>query len=228
MNFHVTYLLLLLVIPSSLLSQFKASEDVYNNLQKVYEQHNGKEVPNCQFLLPDGNHLNLHDIDGKLIVLEFWATWCSPCVGSIPIMNTIHQQLESNGYSDIEWIWVSVDSDTARWREFVHRYEMCGTTVLTSIEQARKNFEIVGYPFYILIDERKRVIGYDIHKPHKYGGLMEYILCSAYKGISSGAAFRSAFKQGEDGYFYPSQEFKDWEKEYNIIQEESIWRTTNR
>lgn len=76
----------------------------------------GKGVPN--FVLPglDGSSVNLSDYKGKVIYLDFWASWCEPCLRALPEV----EQLWSD-YRDEDFVILGVSLDYSRstWRDFV-------------------------------------------------------------------------------------------------------------
>lgn len=215
MKLNLKLVAAILIVSSSIVSgQFRAPEDVYHYMIKRYDQYLGETAPNCQLMDIDGELHNLHDFNHKLVILDFWATWCSGCIKGIPASNGVYDRLKSNGYTDIEWIYVSVDADTANWKNMVMSKEMKGYSLLASVDLAKEEFHFVGFPTYIVLDSNMQILGFDIQKPNEKGGLLEYTLCQAYNGKTAGEAFQSAFEKGNDGYYYPSQHYKDWDDTY--------------
>jgi len=194
--------------------QFRATEEVYNYMIDRYSQKIGDIVPNCQLMDTKGKMYHLHDFKHKLVILDFWGTWCGSCIKDMPITHGIYDRLKSNGYTDIEWISISTDSDTTKWINMVLSKDMQGYSLLSNLKTAKENFKINGYPLYIFLDEDMRIIGFDISRPNENGGLMEYLICDAYNGVSAGDSFKSGFEKRDDSYYYPSQKFKEWDKKY--------------
>ncbi len=63
-----------------------------------------------------GDTLPLSHFKGKLLVVDFWATWCSPCIEVIP---KVHEFAKKYKNENVVFITVSVDGDQAFWRQFV-------------------------------------------------------------------------------------------------------------
>jgi peroxiredoxin len=75
----------------------------------------GRPAPEFSFVL-DGKPAKLADLRGRVIVLNFWATWCPPCVEEMPSLNRLHAQLAPiNGMV----LGVSVDKDAGDYERFL-------------------------------------------------------------------------------------------------------------
>src|SRR5206468_617317 len=60
--------------------------------------------------------VSLHDLKGKVVVLNFWATWCPPCVEEMPSLVKMQQQLKDRG---VEVLAVSIDADADAYHKFL-------------------------------------------------------------------------------------------------------------
>jgi thiol-disulfide isomerase/thioredoxin len=91
---------------------FKDNVEIYANLAP------GKPAPD--FELPDANGtmVRLSDLKGKIVYIDFWGTWCGPCIQEIPAA----LELQNNFAEDIEFLYVALeygDEDIERWKEFI-------------------------------------------------------------------------------------------------------------
>ncbi len=98
-----------------------------------------KEILNIQapdFTLTDldGNKVTLADLKGKIVILDFWATWCAPCKASFPAMQMAKNKFKND--PDVKFL-------------FIHTWER-GTT--TPVEDARAFIKSKGYDFQVLMD----------------------------------------------------------------------------
>ncbi len=75
----------------------------------------GKRAPEFAFE-QDGKPTKLADLQGKVVVLNFWATWCPPCVEETPSLNRLQQRIASRGGIVLG---VSVDEDRAAYERFL-------------------------------------------------------------------------------------------------------------
>ena len=80
----------------------------------------GKPV-DLQFTAVDGREVDLAKLKGKVVLLDFWATWCPPCVGEVPHVVETYNKLHDKGF---EIIGVSLDKDKNSLTQFVAEHKM--------------------------------------------------------------------------------------------------------
>ncbi len=105
------------------------------------------------FTLPDldGNSHKLSEYGGKVIFLNFWATWCKPCAEEMPSMQTIYEQLDR---SKFEIVAVSVDSegpDTVR--EFTEANGITFPVLHDRSGKIKETYKTTGVPETFIVDQ---------------------------------------------------------------------------
>lgn len=108
-------------------------------------------IPNASFLNVSGEAQNLHDFKGKTIVLNFWATWCLPCVAEFPDL----LELAAQHKDQMVFIALSVDGEPEKVLPFFDRFEEDVTKKL-DLENV-----IIGY-------DTNKVISRDLFETTKY------------------------------------------------------------
>ena len=69
----------------------------------------------------DGQHISLDGLAGKVVLIDFWATWCPPCVAALPHIRQIAHEFQGQ---PLVIVSVSFDNDEARWKDFVQKNQM--------------------------------------------------------------------------------------------------------
>ena len=126
------------------------------------------------FLLPavDGSMVRLSDHSGKVIIVDFWATWCPPCVEMLPVLSKLHRNFSDKG---LVVLGVSMDRDgLGALGTFVHE-NMIPYKVLLGNDKVSRSFGgISTIPTLFIIDREgrmvRKLIGY-----HSYGQLKDQV-----------------------------------------------------
>ncbi len=121
-------------------------------------------APDTHFETLAGSKTGLREHHGGVVVLNFWATWCSPCLIEIPHLVDLHQRLEPLGATVIGLTLDSGDAAIIKqfWRSRLE-IEPAYPLWLASVEQAGELFNVHTFPQTLLIDRdgviRQRLIG---------------------------------------------------------------------
>ncbi len=99
--------------------------------------------------------LKLSDHRGKLVLLNFWATWCPPCREEMPLFSKWHSELKGKG---LQVIGVSLDDDAAAAKEFLKQYPVVYPVVMGDVKLAESFGGVLGLPLSYLIDAQGRVV----------------------------------------------------------------------
>ena len=127
---------------------------LYNSLHENIVNA-GDTAPNFSIQSDSGKTITARDFGGKLLLLNFWATWCPPCVEEIPGLNQLAQQLGPRG---LVILGVSVDKDEKLYRDFLTRSPLSYLTARDPEEKINLTYGTIQYPESYLIDQHGKVV----------------------------------------------------------------------
>lgn len=117
------------------------------------------------FALPTvaGDTLQLSDLRGHVVILDFWASWCAPCMGEMPVMKEIYAAYHERG---LEIVGVSLDDKRDRWVGAIEREGLAWRQVSSLRGRGgcpvAKLYQVVGIPKLYIIDEEGRIVANDL------------------------------------------------------------------
>lgn len=106
-----------------------------------------------------GAKTNLPSLHGKVVVLEFWATWCSPCVADIPVLNSLAASLDP---AKVQFISID-DEDPALVERFLSKHPISGWVGLDTTGKTLEAYGVLQRPTTIVIGPDGRVATTDAH-----------------------------------------------------------------
>ncbi len=129
----------------------------YQNYAPEQPITEGKVLPYNEFNLLEGDGtINLYDIEESYLLIDFWATWCGPCIAAMPKLHELNERYDD---SDFAIVSISVDEDPNRVHSFRNEWEMPwynGHQKQSS--QVISEMGIVGIPYYILLGPDRTVL----------------------------------------------------------------------
>ncbi len=123
----------------------------------------GSQAPSFTMTDIYGNPVSLYDYAGKVIYIDFWATWCRPCVSKIEMTKTVQSRLSRN---DVVFIHVSLEKSEARWKDSVKFRNLAGVHLYAEggmESEIVSTYNVKTIPEYFIIDRN----GAFVKKPGK-------------------------------------------------------------
>lgn len=115
----------------------------------------GKPVPAFSSTTIDGKTFNLPDLKGKFIVLDFWGSWCGPCVSGFPKMKEYYNKYRNK----FEFVGIACRDNEADWKKAVQKYGLQWTQILNNEKyNLNTKYSVEGYPTKILIDKEGNLV----------------------------------------------------------------------
>lgn len=121
----------------------------------------GQPAPDFAFITTDGKAMRLTDLKGSVVLLDFWASWCGPCIAEIPHTKKLEEKFSGK---PVVFLAVSIDEDEAAWKATMEKHNLGGVTAgpggtlhtrVTGGWSAApaKLFGVSGVPAYFLVDK---------------------------------------------------------------------------
>lgn len=119
-------------------------------------------APDFTLMTLDGKEITLSHLKGKVVLLDFWATWCAPCRESIPHLIQLYQGYRENGF---EVIGLNMDKgDEGVVRRFTESMKISYPIVIVP-EEVVRNYGVTAIPTTFFIDKegkiRERIMGFN-------------------------------------------------------------------
>lgn len=121
----------------------------------------GDRAPNFTIRTDTGKQISPRDFGGKVLVLNFWASWCGPCVQEAPSLSEFQKMLAGSG---VVVLGVSVDSNEKLYENFVKRFQLPFPTARDPKEDISSLYGTAKFPESYIIDRNGKVV-------RKYAGL---------------------------------------------------------
>ena len=112
------------------------------------------------FFLADsaGNEYKSSDFKGKILLINFWATWCKPCIKEFPVENKLVEKYKEQ---PVEIVNICIDSDEKKWKSYLKKYNLKTTNLFANgnwNDKLQQDFGIKGIPHSTLIDWNGKVV----------------------------------------------------------------------
>ncbi len=117
----------------------------------------GRVPPN--FVLPalQGDPVDLHEViaSNRIVIVNFWATWCGPCRFELPMLNKLHKKYRNDGFAVLA---VSVDEDRELVEEYVKRNPFTFPVLHDMTHSAQRRYRVNALPTSIILDSEGRIL----------------------------------------------------------------------
>ena len=149
---------LLIVIALTLLVLRNQKPGLENSQPEIneFKSQEGYLAPRFTLRNLKGNLEGLDDHLGKVIIVNFWATWCTPCVKEMPSFENLYRRFRSKGLTILA---VSLDkSSSSKVQEFADKYKLSFPVLLDTDGVAEKLYPSFAIPFTYVVDKQGRVV----------------------------------------------------------------------
>ncbi len=157
MNFHKTSLTVLTLLFGLLLTAPTMAVEV------------GKMAPDFTLASASGKNLRLADYRGKVVLVNFWATWCAPCRKELPYLEALYKKYKGKGFV---LLGVNVDKNPDVAREMAAEFKVTFPVLFDNLQKVSKRYKLRAMPSTVIIDRSGKVryvhLGYKKGYEKKY------------------------------------------------------------
>lgn len=118
----------------------------------------GQEAPEINLKSPEGNNIALSSLKGKVVLIDFWASWCGPCRKEMPTVVKVYKRFKDKGF---EIYGVSLDREKDRWVEAIQKDGITWPQVSDLMQwqsEVVKKYNIQSIPYTVLLDREGKII----------------------------------------------------------------------
>jgi thiol-disulfide isomerase/thioredoxin len=150
------------------LTGFISDKKLLGDLKVMYEKHKkiekGNLSPDFSFFDINNQPVTLASLKGKLVYLDIWATWCTPCLVEMPALKQLEADL--NNYN-IQFISIGMNDNRERWQKMIKEKELGGIHIYARDDSTTffDDFLVGGIPRYILLDKNGNIIDPSAKRP---------------------------------------------------------------
>jgi peroxiredoxin len=127
----------------------------------------GQPAPGITVHDASGKAVRLADYKGQVVYLDFWASWCGPCLAEIPASTTLKKQFEDK---DVVFLYISIDDEEANWKKALAKHPLASAHSVHTWAKGWGSTTATGYqvdaiPAYFLIGRDGRIVSSDAPRP---------------------------------------------------------------
>ncbi|WP_317191987.1 TlpA family protein disulfide reductase [Hymenobacter rubidus] len=127
----------------------------------------GKDAPAITVRDASGKTVSLADYKGKVVYLDFWASWCGPCMAEVPAGVALKKQFEGK---DVVFLYVSIDDKEDAWKKALSTHPLSSPNSVHTLDKgwdapAPKAYQVHGIPAYFLIGRDGRLAADETPRP---------------------------------------------------------------
>jgi peroxiredoxin len=144
--------------------QLRAEEDHWKALGVI--RTSGITPPDFTLPTLDGGSITLSDLKGKVVLINFWTTWCPPCRDEMPSMERLYRRLK---YEEFTLLAVDIMESPETVKKFARKYDLSFPILLDKTGEVSGKYAANAIPTTYIIDKKGKAVGKAIG-PRKWNG----------------------------------------------------------
>ena len=146
------------------------NKDFLNRLEGKYQAglrtQPGSPAPDFELKDETGKTVKLSDLRGRIVYIDFWASWCSPCISEF--QNSVAEFHEKYKEFDIAYVYINVNDNDATWKKGIEQYNLKGINLMAegfNNNPVCQAYNVLGIPHYVLIDKEGKILKNKCDRP---------------------------------------------------------------
>jgi thiol-disulfide isomerase/thioredoxin len=119
-----------------------------------------------------GKYVSLAQFKGKVVYIDFWASWCGPCRGEMPHSKELHSKLTDKQKKEIVFLYISIDASEDAWKKAAEQLGIEGVLTISPgnwDSEVVKFFGLNSIPHYMIMDKLGNIVDKDAKRPSSDG-----------------------------------------------------------
>jgi thiol-disulfide isomerase/thioredoxin len=148
--------------------EFLKSEEYREEITAIYqvlkELETGSEAPAFELKNMEDELVALKDFCGNLIYIDFWASWCKPCLEDLPDFKKLQEKFKSE---EVKFVSIGMESKKENLLKIINDHQLNNIHLFDPEQEQdlKKNYSINGIPRYVLIDREGKIIDHNAKRP---------------------------------------------------------------
>ena len=142
---------------------------------RLVEREPGTQTPDFSYVDFSGVERKLSDFEGKPVLLDFWASWCAPCVADTPLLKRLYADLQPRGF---EILGINVDQEQDKAVAMIRDKQIPWTNATreSTVDLVKRLYRVRAFPTYILLDGDRKVVASGVRGEELDRVVREYVI----------------------------------------------------
>ena len=153
-----------------------AGQSLEQLLSSRFVLANGQKAPDFELLDKDNQKVGLKNFAGKIVVLDFWASWCGPCRSELKYLKTVYEQFKDE---NIVFVSISLDDSRKEWLKAVKEEKIPWVNLWESKgfknTDLKNTYRFASIPYIVLVDAEGKIVGKNLRRDNLKNKLQQIL-----------------------------------------------------